>query len=121
MMDIPVVTNQRRGAIGVHINAEHLAVAETDASGNCLNAWRVPLVTYGKSQHQPVQAVVRPAGWPGRGPARRSRVRFTGGAAWHCWGGGNRVFRNGWRSFVTKVNHFFNGRSRPASECRCCR
>ena len=44
MMDVPVVTDQRRGAIGVDLNADHLAVAETDASGNCLNAWRVPLV-----------------------------------------------------------------------------
>ena len=52
MMDVPVVTDQRRGAIGVDLNADHLAVAETDASGNCLNAWRVPLVTYGKSTHQ---------------------------------------------------------------------
>ena len=34
------------------LNADHLAVAETDASGNYLNAWRVPLVTYGKSQRQ---------------------------------------------------------------------
>ena len=40
------------GAIGVDLNADHLAVAETDASGNYLNAWRVPLVTYGKSQRQ---------------------------------------------------------------------
>ena len=52
MMDVPVVTDRRRGAIGVDLNADHLAVAETDASGNCLNAWRVPLVTYGKSTHQ---------------------------------------------------------------------
>ena len=44
MMDVPVVTDRRRGAIGVDLNADHLAVAETDASGNCLNAWRVPLV-----------------------------------------------------------------------------
>ena len=51
-MDVPVVTDQRRGAIGVDLNADHLAVAETDASGNCINAWRVPLVTYGKSQSQ---------------------------------------------------------------------
>ena len=28
------------------------AVAETDASGNCINAWRVPLVTYGKNTGQ---------------------------------------------------------------------
>ena len=52
MMDVPVVTDRRRGAIGVDLNADHLAVAETDASGNYLNAWRVPLVTYGKSTHQ---------------------------------------------------------------------
>ena len=52
MMDVPVATDRRLGAIGVDLNADHLAVAETDASGNCLNAWRVPLVPYGKSTHQ---------------------------------------------------------------------
>ena len=52
MMDVPVVTDRRRGALGVDLNADHLAVAETDASGNYRNAWRVPLVTYGKSQRQ---------------------------------------------------------------------
>ena len=52
MTHVPVVTDQRRGVIGVDLNADHLAVAETDASGNCINAWRVPLVTYGKSSHQ---------------------------------------------------------------------
>ena len=52
MMDVPVVTDKRRGAIGVDLNADHLAVAETDASGNCINAWRVPLVTYGKNTNQ---------------------------------------------------------------------
>ena len=52
MMDVPVVTDRRRGALGVDLNADHLAVAETDASGNCINAWRVPLVTYGKNTHQ---------------------------------------------------------------------
>ena len=52
MMDVPVLTDRRRGAIGVDLNADHLAVAETDASGNCLNAWRVPLATYGRSTHQ---------------------------------------------------------------------
>ena len=52
MMDVPVVTDRRRGAIGVDLNADHLAVAETDSSGNCLNAWRVLLVTYGKSAGQ---------------------------------------------------------------------
>ena len=52
MMDVVVVTAQGRGAIGVDLNADHLAVAETDASGNYVNAFSVPLVTYGKSQHQ---------------------------------------------------------------------
>ena len=49
---VPVATDGRRGVIGVDINADHLAVAETDASGNYVNAWRAPLVTYGKSGHQ---------------------------------------------------------------------
>ena len=52
MMDVPVVTDRRRGAIGVDLNADHFAVADTDASGNCINAWRVPLVTYGKNTNQ---------------------------------------------------------------------
>ena len=47
-----MVTDKRRGAIGVDLNAAHLAVAETDASGNPVNAFRVPLVTYGKSRPQ---------------------------------------------------------------------
>ena len=57
MMEVPVVTDKRRGAIGVDLNADHLAVVETDASGNCIQAWPVPLVTYGKSKHQ-AEAVI---------------------------------------------------------------
>ena len=52
MQDVPVVTDKRRGAVGVDLNADHLAVCETDASGNYVHAFRVPLVTYGKSRHQ---------------------------------------------------------------------
>ena len=52
MMEVPLVSDRRRGAIGVDLNADHLAVADTDASGNYLNAWRVPLVTYGKNTRQ---------------------------------------------------------------------
>ena len=52
MAPVPAATDRRRGAIGVDLNADHLAVAETDASGNYLRAWRVPLVTYGRSSHQ---------------------------------------------------------------------
>ena len=50
--EVEITTDRRRGAIGVDLNADHLAVGDTDASGNCLNAWRVPLVTYGKFQRQ---------------------------------------------------------------------
>ena len=57
MMDVPIVTDKRRGAIGVDLNADHLAVCEADASGNYVNAFSVPLVTYGKSQHQ-AEAVI---------------------------------------------------------------
>ena len=50
--EVEVTTDRRRGAIGVDLNADHLAVSETDASGNYVKAWRVPLVTYGKRHHQ---------------------------------------------------------------------
>ena len=50
--EVELSTDRRRGAIGVDLNADHLAVADTDASGNCINAWRVPLVTYGKNTNQ---------------------------------------------------------------------
>ena len=70
MMDVPVVTDRRRGAIGVDLNADHLAVADTDASGNCINAWRVPLVTYGKNTNQ-AEALI--------GDAVASIVRYARG------------------------------------------
>ena len=50
--EVEVTTDRRRGAVGVDLNADHLAVVETDASGNYVKAWRVPLVTYGKRHHQ---------------------------------------------------------------------
>ena len=49
---VEVVTNRRLGAIGVDVNVDHLAVSETDSSGNWLRSWTVPLVTYGKSKKQ---------------------------------------------------------------------
>ena len=52
MMDVPVVTGHSRGAVGADLNADHLAVVETDASGNYVHAFSVPLATYGKSQRQ---------------------------------------------------------------------
>ena len=50
--DVEITTDRGLGAIGIDLNADHLAVAETDASGNFINAWRTPLVTYGKNTHQ---------------------------------------------------------------------
>ena len=50
--DVEVTTDRRLGVIGIDLNADHLAVAETDSSGNFINAWRTPLVTYGKNTHQ---------------------------------------------------------------------
>ena len=50
--EVPVVTDSRLGAVGVDVNADHLAVSETDGSGNWLRSWSVPLVTYGKSKRQ---------------------------------------------------------------------
>ena len=52
MMAVPVATDQRGGAIGVDLNADHLAVAETDSTGNYVSAWRVPLVIYGRNSRQ---------------------------------------------------------------------
>ena len=52
MMDVPAITDRSGGAVGVDLNADHLAVCETDASGNYLNAFSVSLVTYGKTQRQ---------------------------------------------------------------------
>ena len=66
MMDVPVVTHQRRGTIGVDLNADHLAVAETDASGNYVHRrFSVPLVPYGKSRPRlrPSSATPWPAWW----------------------------------------------------------
>ena len=57
LQDVPSVTDKRRGAVGVDLNADHLAVCETDASGNYVHAFRVPLVTYGKTRHQ-AQALI---------------------------------------------------------------
>ena len=68
MMDILVVTDRSLGVIGVDLNADHLAIAETDASGNCINAFSVPLVTYGKSTHR-AEAII--------GDAVASVVRYA--------------------------------------------
>ena len=52
MVKAPVLTDRSLGAIGVDLNADHMAVTETDRSGSFVNTFSVPLVTYGKSAHQ---------------------------------------------------------------------
>jgi IS605 OrfB family transposase len=46
------VTSKALGAIGIDINADHLALSEVDRFGNPIDTMSIPLVTYGKSQHQ---------------------------------------------------------------------
>ena len=50
--EVPVVTDSRRGAVGVDLNEDHLAVTETDGSGNWLRSFRVLLVTHGRTARQ---------------------------------------------------------------------
>ncbi len=45
-------THSPLGGILKILNADHLAVTETDHSGNFVNAFSMPLVAYGKSAHQ---------------------------------------------------------------------
>ena len=54
----------------------------------------------------------RLAGWLERGPARCYQVRFPGGAALHCWGGGaaeTASLEKADDRLVTKVNLCYNG------------
>lgn len=44
--------NHRPGALGVDLNADHLALTEMNGDGNPLRTFRVPLVTYGCSSEQ---------------------------------------------------------------------
>ena len=52
--DLPFekVSDKRLGAIGVDLNADHLAVAETDRHGNLISHTSIPLVTYGCDRNQ---------------------------------------------------------------------
>ena len=46
------ITRKELGAIGVDINADHLAVTETDRFGNPIAHTSIPLVCYGKTKYQ---------------------------------------------------------------------
>jgi IS605 OrfB family transposase len=49
---VPVTTVRLAGAIGFDINADHLALAETDRFGNLIETQRLDLITYGKTTDQ---------------------------------------------------------------------
>ena len=51
------MTDKTRGAIGVDLNADHLAMAETDGTSNWGSSWRAPLVTCGKNTNQAVAII----------------------------------------------------------------
>ncbi|QSR85012.1 IS200/IS605 family accessory protein TnpB-related protein [Methylacidimicrobium sp. B4] len=49
---VPVATSRLAGAVGIDINHDHLAVAETERFGNLRRALRVDLNLYGKTEDQ---------------------------------------------------------------------
>ena len=49
---VPLTTTSHQGVIGVDINANHLAIAETDGFGNPISTTSIPLNTYGKDHNQ---------------------------------------------------------------------
>lgn len=51
-MDVRKNFSPALGAVGVDINADHLAVAETDRFGNLVHSFSVPCVTHGKTSDQ---------------------------------------------------------------------
>jgi IS605 OrfB family transposase len=49
---VELVSRKELGAIGIDVNADHLAVSETDRYGNLIGTRRIDLVTYGKTTDQ---------------------------------------------------------------------
>jgi hypothetical protein len=45
------------GAVGMDVNADHLAVADTDRFRNCITTFSMPCITHGKTTDQRRQAV----------------------------------------------------------------
>ena len=52
VMDAPEIQTKNKGALGVDINIDHLALVEIDAHGNPTYKHSIPLSTYGKSKAQ---------------------------------------------------------------------
>jgi IS605 OrfB family transposase len=54
--------DDRTGCLGVDFNADHLAATLADRYGNPVRTWSIPLVTYGKTSDQTLDAVRKAAG-----------------------------------------------------------
>ncbi len=55
--ETPLVTDHRKGVIGLDLNADHVALVETDRFGNPIHKKTIPLVTYGKDRNQTVACI----------------------------------------------------------------
>lgn len=51
-LDLRQIPDTLLGAVGVDINADHLAVAETDRFGNLVKSFRIPCVTHSRTSGQ---------------------------------------------------------------------
>jgi IS605 OrfB family transposase len=58
--DVKLVSNRLRGAIGIDVNADHLAISETDRFGNLIESRRIDIHTVGKSTNQ-AKAIIEAA------------------------------------------------------------
>jgi IS605 OrfB family transposase len=67
-VEAPVVTERKNGALGLDLNADHIAVSRIDASGNPTEAWSIATLLFGKSKHQ-IEAML--------GDAVASAVRYA--------------------------------------------
>src|SRR3990172_2054544 len=55
--ETPFVTDHRKGSIGLDLNADHIALVETDRFGNPIHKKTLPLVTYGKDRNQTMACI----------------------------------------------------------------
>ncbi len=51
-VEVATVTAREHGALGLDLNADHIAVSRVDASGNPTEAWNIPTLLFGKTKHQ---------------------------------------------------------------------
>ena len=77
MMKASVVTDRSQGAIGVDLNADHLAVTETDRSGNFFNTFSVPLFRFPHNTRVTLRRVDIQHRLRFRMPAHSQRCRST--------------------------------------------